>query len=751
MFKLTWLADSLEMLVFPPFSGWRVICLCLVLVILTFTSPSWAVSHPTEPTVLTLELLEERLHTPIISEGNLTVDLRDMLIDLRPENREFRDSFYQILRKELQKSGTKPLGLDMSNSLVEGDFLGADLGLRTPLYAPRMSGKKSINFYAPIFTPSEQKQLENLRLVCLDSSATALPNSNDCRAMLGSESQSSTDINVFRGSLRLVHTHFNGEVKFANTFFFQSVNAENAVFVQDANWAETRFSRFLDFSGANFQDKSNFSRSVFFEPADFQSVQFRGNSDFTNSFFDKNTKFNAASFQQLVKFNGCQWQDNVSFVGLRFKQGAQFSKADFHQYVFFTEAIFDQAVIFRESRFNQAVNLRGASIFNQADFSDALFAEGAFLNVPGLIFNSNQAKILGNPGEIGKIFRVPSSQGNQSVLRNLGQNFRQQQQIADANQLEYTKQRLRLIQLSHQLLDININTASIETLIELGFSSHQAAAIVSRRVLRPFDNSSDLLSLIEIDLDTYRQLSDRLVVSQPLTFSYWLILAGQWLSLSLLLLLSGYGTSFWLVLGVGGVVIAFFGWLFWLLDRFRRLRPIPIIPTYDEMLSMLAGFSLLTFLSLIAIFRNSEQPWLTIACLLIIILPVPAILSIRFYQLPRHHDLINVSYFSAEGTLRQLRLLIGRLPIIPRYQMFRERYLPLLWHRHWNWLNYYDFSLNNLLRLGFNDIRLRDEYLPGIISTLSWYQWSLGILYIILLLWTLSRTIPGLNLLIYLK
>jgi hypothetical protein len=62
-----------------------------------------------------------------------------------------------------------------------------------------------------------------------------------------------------------------------------------------------------------------------------------------------------------------------------------------------------------------------------------------------------------------------------------------------------------------------------------------------------------------------------------------------------------------------------------------------------------------------------------------------------------------------------------------------------------------DFSLNNLLKFGFNDIRLRDEHLPGLINILAWYQWLLGILYIALLLWTLSRTIPGLNLLIYFK
>ena len=101
--------------------------------------------------------------------------------------------------------------------------------------------------------------------------------------------------------------------------------------------------------------------------------------------------------------------------------------------------------------------------------------------------------------------------------------------------------------------------------------------------------------------------------------------------------------------------------------------------------------------------------------------------------------------------MRQLRLLIGRLPVMPRFPLFRERYMPVLWSNRWNWLNYYDFSLNNLLKLGFNDIRLRDEHLPGIVTTLAWYQWVIGLLYLTLLLWTLSRTIPGLNLLIYLK
>ncbi|HYW18180.1 MAG TPA: pentapeptide repeat-containing protein [Nodularia sp. (in: cyanobacteria)] len=728
---------------------WIFVYVCVIFVFFSF--PAGATQGQPERTSLSLELLQERLHTPIIREGNLTVDLREMVIDLRPENGEFRDNFYQLLRKELQKSGTKPLGLDLSNSVIRGNFVGSDLGLRTPLYATVVSGEESVSVYAPLLTSGEQAQLSRLRFVCLQSLAIALPNSKDCRALLGSQPTASSEINIFRGSLTLVQTRFNGEVQFANTFFFQPVNAKNAIFLEATNWAETRFSRSVRFNGANFRQLSNFQTSVFFDQVNFQKAQFQEKADFQDSSFEESTKFNEASFQQSAKFSRAQWRGNVDFSSVRFTNTAQFTQANFHQNVFFTEAIFDKALIFREAIFKQAVNLAGASIFNQADFSDARFAKEAFLNVAGLTFNSNQGKILGNPGEIGKMFRVPTSQGNQSILRNLGQNFRQQQQIADANQLEYTKQKLQLRELSHRLVDRNINHATRKSLINLGFSATQADAIAFRRMIEPFRNSSDLLSLADIDLETYNQLSDRLVIAEPLSAGGWLLQAARWLALSVLLLLSGYGTSFWLVFGVGGVAIAYFGCLFWLVDRYRRLHPIPIIPTYYETLWILAGFSFLTLFSLLAIFRNSEQPWLTLGCLFIIIVPLPVILLIRLYQQGRYHDLMDVSYFTEDGTFRQLRLLIGRLPVIPRNQTFRERYMHLLWNRRWNWLNYYDFSLNNLVRLGFNDIRLRDEHLPGIISTLAWYQWSLGVLYITLVLWTLSRTIPGLNLLIYLK
>ncbi|MHC5858929.1 pentapeptide repeat-containing protein [Nostoc sp.] len=718
--------------------------LCVLTLLLFLPLPVWA-AQP-ERTPLTLELLQERLRTPTLREGNLTIDLQKMVIDLRPENASFRDAFYQLLRKEL---GAKPLGLDLTYTLILGDFVGSDLGLRTPLYA------KAI---APIFTATEQKELERLRFVCLESLAMsttgyayALPNSKDCRSLLGTESTPASEIAVFRGVLTLVQTRFNGEVKFSNTFFLQSVDAQGATFLQPTNWTESRFARPVSFTSANFKQPSNFQGSIFFEKANFKKIKFQEFADFQGSIFEKIANFNQAIFKQSAKFNSVQWQGNADFSDVDFANQIQFTKADFNQFLFLTEATFEQAVSFREAEFNQLVNLQGANILNQADFSDARFGTEACLSVSGLTFNSNQAKILGNPGEIGKMFCIPTLQGNQNILRNLGQNFRQQQQVADANELEYTKQRLRLIEFGRRLTATNINSASVTNLIKLGFSAPQAQAIAHRRLLKSFRNSSELLTIADIDLEKYTQLSDRLIVGETLSIGGWLLLAWSWLALSVLLLLSGYGTNFWLVFGVGGLAIAYFGLLFWLVDRYRRLHPVPIIPTSYETISILVSFSVLEFFSLLAIFRNAAQPWLTLGCLFIIIVPVPMALLIRLYQQGRYHNLMNVSYFTEDGTFRQLRLLIGRLPVIPRNQTFRERYMPLLCDRRWNWLNYYDFSLNNLVKLGFNDIRLRDEHLPGIISALAWYQWSLGVIYITLVLWTLSRTIPGLNLLIYLK
>ena len=169
---------------------------------------------------------------------------------------------------------------------------------------------------------------------------------------------------------------------------------------------------------------------------------------------------------------------------------------------------------------------------------------------------------------------------------------------------------------------------------------------------------------------------------------------------------------------------------------------------------MLASTTALVALGVSLIARSGDSPGLTLAYLSLLVGPLPITLTLQLIgQTPTNsHPAPNdshPSYFVQDGGARQMRFLIARLPVIPEFPFYRDRYSPLVKARRWNWLNYFDFSLNNWLRFGFNDTRLRDQAIPGRLATLVWYQWSLGVLYIALLLWTLSRTIPGLNLLLY--
>ncbi len=638
--------------------------LLVILLLLMLSIPIWAATPAPERSLLTLELLQERLKSPIQSEGVRTIDLRQFIINLRPENAEFCQQFYQLLQTQLNRSGT-PLGLDFSNSLIQGDFIGNKLGLRSPLYGEGLS---------PLLTQREQQQL--LRDPRQSAKSLVIPN-----------------VTIFRGTLKLVQTRFTGNVNFANSFFLHRVEANGAIFSQPVDFSGSRWIRLADFSDVIFNRDANFNNSFFLLKAIFFKLQFRGIANFLDANFEGDTIFSETQFEQLANFTGSDFHNSAEFNKTNWYDRALFSKSQFMKPLILSEATFAKAVAFRETQFNQLVNLRAVSLLEQVDFSNARFLNHAYLNVANLMFDSDQAKIIGDAGEIGRLLWVPMLKGNEDVLRNLVRNFRSLQQISDANHLEYTTQRLRRQQLGSRLVS---------------------------------------------GLNNYSLLG-------------WILEGLYWVGLSLLLLLSRYGTSFWLVFGAGMVTIAYFGLLFWLVDRFRRRIPQPIVPTAFEIPWMLGSYTLLTFAGITAIFLSSEQAWLTLACLGVVILPIPTLLLWQLYRQGRYHDLMNVSYFVEDGTLRQLRLLIGRLPVMPRFEVFRDRYMPILWNRRWNLLNYYDFSLNNLLKIGFNDIRLRDEHLPGIITTLVWYQWSLGILYIALLLWTLSRTIPGLNLLIYLK
>jgi hypothetical protein len=700
---------------------------------ISLASPAFAAVALPDRSSLTLELLQTRLKAPIQNDGIRTIDLRQLIIDLRPENAAFRDQFYRLIQTQMQRSNA-PIGLDLSYSVVRGELKMSDLGLRLPLYDQSA---------LPIFSAAEQAQLarDQRRLSQLSQLS---------RSLLVQSQVAPFQITVVRAPLTLVQTRFEGFVNFSNTFFLNRVEAQGATFTQEADWSETRFGQAASFTNAVFQRDVRFRSALFFARARFNQTQFQGASNFQSSEFQASASFNQAMFQQAANLTRIQWRDPADFSQTRWQQNASFDRDKFAQALFLSEALFEKAVSFRQAQFDQSVNLRGAAILNQADFADARFAERAYLNVTNIRFDPRQARILGDPGKIGQVLTVPTLQGNETLLRNLVQNFRQLQQVADANDIQYTAEKLRLRQLQQRLSGTDLNIASADQLKQVGFSANQIATILQARTEQPFRNIGDLLRLDKIDFATYVRVRDRITVGQDTSISSWLLDGGKWVGLSLLLLLTRYGTSFWLVLGVGLIAVAHFGLLFWLIDRVRR-HPQSILPSLPEVFWMSGGFMVLSLSGLAAIFRAGDYPWFTLACIELVIVPVPAALMGLLYWRGRYHDLMAESYLVEDGSIRQLRFLIGRLPVIPLNPTFRERFTPILWNRRWGWLNYFDFSINNMMRFGFNDIRLRDQHLPGLITTLVWYEWSLGILYFALLLWTLSRTIPGLNLLIYFK
>ncbi|GAB4236748.1 MAG: hypothetical protein Kow00121_63970 [Elainellaceae cyanobacterium] len=712
-----------------------ILLLCLSLSLsLNVSQPAWGDIRLPDRTPLTLELLKERLKSPSESDGARYLNLRQLVIDLRPENAEFRDQFYRLIRDQFQRSAA-PLGLDFSYSLVRGELKMSDLGIQVPLY-----GQTPL----PLFSEAEQEQLNRDRRRLLQLSQLS-------RSLLTQKQLEPLQITVLRGNLLLLQTRFEGFVNCVNTFFLGRVEADGANFTEDADWSEVRFDRLASFANTIFQREARFRSAIFFNRVRFNKAQFQGAVTFQGSEFQSTASFNQATFQQVANFSRVQWQDNADLSETDWQGNAIFDRDQFAKSLFLTDAVFAELVSVRQAQFNQSINLRGASILNRADFADAGFAPNAYLNVSNLQFDPKQATFLGDPGQIGRVLSVPALQGNETLLRNLVQNFRQLQQIPDANQVEYTTETLRLRALEQRLLGTDLNTASLQQLEKVGFSAQQAEAIVQTRTQQSFRTLNDLLKLEQIDLATYVKVRDRVVAGKPISPTTWLLDGIHWLGLNTLILLTRYGTSFWLVFGVGMVALACFGGLFWLVDRFRRLHPKPIVPTFEEILWVVSGFSVLVLAGISAIFRIAEHPWLTLASLGLIIIPVPAVLIGLIYWQGRYHDLLEESYFVEDGSVRQVRFLIGRLPNIPAYPFFRERYSSIVWDRRWSWLNYFDLSLNNLLRFGFNDIRLRDRHIPGLITALVWYQWVIGMIYFALLLWTLSRTIPGLNLLIYFK
>ncbi len=693
------------------------------------TSPALALEHPR----LTLELLQQQLQNPITVDGKPTLDLRNFAIDLRPENSLFQDSFYRTVAEPLQRPG-KAWGLDLSDAVIQGDLQFSRLGVRLPLTGQALM---------PSFSASEQTQFnqDRQRLFQLSRLSRSLL-SRDYR-------DDDLQLRLIRGPIYLNRTEFHGAAVGRNTFFLGEVQAQAAEFQGNSDWSGSRFSQGVNFSRSRWQRNGIWRGSIFFAKTNFNQCQWLGTVDFSGSQFQASANFNRAIFEQGANFSRSQWQGNGDFSQTRWLGTVNFNRSQWQKAAFFPEATFTQITTFRGLQLLGAMNLRGGTILNQLDFSDALVNPQAKINIPDLEFDAKSAQILGTPGQVGALFTLPSYRNNQSVIRNLVRNFRQLEQIQDANAIELMGQQRHWQELGRNLWQKNLNQLTERQLLRLGLKPAQVTTILQQRQEHPFTDLSNLLERNVIDLTTYVKLQTKVNVGPVLTVSGLFNQAWQWLGLGLLLAFTAYGSRFSLILGIGLVAIAYFALVFWLVDRVRRWQPTPILPSGLEAWGMGLGSVALGLVGGSLVNRAAIDPVLTWVSLGIFLIPVPLMLTLAIYLRGRFHDLMTVSYFVEDGSQRQFRLLIGRLPIMPRFPFFRDRYEPILWDRRWTGLNYFDLSLINFLKFGFNDVRLRDQQLPGLVGSLVWYQWGLGLPYIGLLFWTLSRTIPGLNLFIY--
>ncbi|WP_052055558.1 pentapeptide repeat-containing protein [Myxosarcina sp. GI1] len=630
---------------------------------LLFCDLSMAVTQ-TDKNYLTLEILQEKLNNTVRQEGIDTIELNNYIIDLSQQDNEFIDSFYQQINYKINRTKNS-IKLDFSDSIIQGNFELNRLGIATPMVEGALSS---------LLTPQEREQIKSYHR-SIDKSQELNPT-----------------INVFRDILNLDRTVFTATADFSNILFLQKFEAIETNFQQQANFTNSIFAEQVDFGGAVFDGVIQSDRTHFYDKANFNNILFSGITNFSNSYFEGEIDFNNAAFFGLANFTRSIFYKSADFSKTIWRDRVLFSKGKFLDCLTLTDATFERNLAFRDVYVGSNINLQDVSLLDRVDFSNAFFATTSKINMTGLAFDAEEAKIIGESGTIGNVITLDLYKGNETVFRNLIRNFRNLEQINDANQIEYQREQLKL-----QFLGDGLIKTPWQKIFRLS----------------------------------------------------WISTLLQWMGLSLLLLLGDYGTNFNLIFSVGILTIAFFSVLFWLIDRYRPQIFPPIVPTGYETFWMISSYLALTIFGTANVFISTDKPWLTLACVAIVLLPVPLAFSIRFFWQNKTEKLFDVTYFVENGEMRQFRLMLGRLPVMPRFYFFRDRFMPILWDKRWNWLNYYNLSLNNVFKLGFNDIRVRDEHLPGTIAILVWYQWCLGGLYTVILLWTLSRTIPGLNLLLY--
>jgi hypothetical protein len=130
-------------------------------------------------------------------------------------------------------------------------------------------------------------------------------------------------------------------------------------FRQDASFAYATFSRPVELSGATFQKDAIFASAHFQDGARFTGTTFLGNTSFQSAQFDQQADFEWTRFQQAVPFDFAQFHGAANFHETRLAETATFCM----------------------TRFGKTASFRGAECGGLANFTGAVFQDGARLNL----------------------------------------------------------------------------------------------------------------------------------------------------------------------------------------------------------------------------------------------------------------------------------------------------------------------------------------------------------------------------------
>ncbi|MFO0163009.1 MAG: pentapeptide repeat-containing protein, partial [Microcystis sp.] len=339
-------------------------CWLLIIVLLFFCLHSLPSLAVVDRVPLTVTLLQERLSAPVLKEGMTTIDLANLVIDIRDENKELQEQFYQQIQGQINRA-KQPLGLDFSNSLIQGNFIASRLGLPTPLTKVAL---------ATLLSPTEEQLLQQDENFLFDSDEPVF------------------NVTVFRGPVKLQGTVFMGEVDFSKTFFLQIVEAMAAKFSRESNWVESRFARVAKFTKANFMGDVNFSQSQFLNKAIFRTAHFKSITNFHRSHFTAEAYFDQTKYDKLADFTRTFWEKEANFSQSQWRDRPLFSKSRFLSLLTFKNATFEKSGAFRSSYFNGVVSFQDVKLLDQVDFSNSTFTKNSYLSVSGLAFDSDKAK-----------------------------------------------------------------------------------------------------------------------------------------------------------------------------------------------------------------------------------------------------------------------------------------------------------------------------------------------------------------------